>query len=132
MIYLLDTDISSYLQARVPDVLRQRVERIGLSSLAISAITEAEIWFGLYNKNVGLRRFDTAMVFLRSVNVLDWPAGAARIYGELRVRLRRQGERIEDRDLLIAAHAIATGSTLVTNNTRHFARIGNDWRHEES
>lgn len=49
---------------------------------------------------------------------------AARNYGDLRAVLEKVGTRAEDRDLMIAAHAIAIDATLVTNNTRHFSRIG--------
>ncbi len=50
-------------------------------------------------------------------------AAAAEAYGELRVGLERRGTPIGAYDMLIAAHAISLGLTLVTNNEREFSRV---------
>jgi tRNA(fMet)-specific endonuclease VapC len=55
--------------------------------------------------------------------VLPLSAESARIYGELRARLQREGRTIGNNDLWIAAHALAEGCVLVTNNTREFERV---------
>jgi tRNA(fMet)-specific endonuclease VapC len=73
---------------------------------------------------MGLRRRLAAQAFFESIQVLDWPAGAAPIYGSLRAKLRHTGQDIGLNDTMIAAHAIALNATLVTNNTRHLSRIG--------
>jgi tRNA(fMet)-specific endonuclease VapC len=44
-------------------------------------------------------------------------------FGRLRALLRRRHQLIPDMDLAIAATALAHGLTLVTHNTRHFARV---------
>ncbi len=48
---------------------------------------------------------------------------AREVYGRLRTGLERRGERIGAHDMLIAAHAIVLGATLVTNNEREFKRV---------
>ena len=44
-------------------------------------------------------------------------------YGELRAALARKGTPIGPLDLQIAAHALALGTTLVTNKQREFRRV---------
>jgi len=66
--------------------------------------------------------------FLFSANVLDWPSSAAAAYADIKNRARQQP--VAEQDMLIAAHAIALDATLVTNNTRHFGRMGRGLRFE--
>jgi tRNA(fMet)-specific endonuclease VapC len=47
----------------------------------------------------------------------------ARHYGRLRAELEKKGAPIGAYDLLIAAHALSLGLTLVTNNVREFGRV---------
>ena len=61
--------------------------------------------------------------FLNIVRVLAWDADAARYYANIRHQLTRQGQNIGEMDMMIAAHALAVGAILVSNNTKHFARI---------
>jgi len=60
--------------------------------------------------------------------VLDWPAEAANAYADIKSRTRKQP--LAEQDMLIAAHAIALDATLVTNNVRHFSRMGGGLRFE--
>jgi len=61
--------------------------------------------------------------FLSGVAVLVVDADIARAFGEIKAQLRRQGNLIEDFDLLLAATAFANGLTLITNNSAHFGRV---------
>ena len=61
--------------------------------------------------------------FLVFVDVLDFPAEAARAYGEIRAELEAKGRSIGAMDLLIAAHAVHERATLVTRNSDEFARV---------
>jgi tRNA(fMet)-specific endonuclease VapC len=123
-VYLLDTDICSYLQGPGYPLLKDKFKSIPPDLLATSAITRAEAWYGLTRKDFGLRRRMAAEEFFSGLQILDWPSSAASIYGQLRTQLERSGDQIDDHDILIASHAIAIDATLVTNNTRHFSRIG--------
>ena len=122
--YLLDTDLCSFAAQPTHTRLRERLLEIPSEQLAISAVTYAEILFGLEDKRVGVRRIAAVEEVLRSVQILDWPRSAAPIYGHFRAQLKRSGQPTGDMDLLIASHAIAIDATLVTNNVRHFGRIG--------
>lgn len=61
--------------------------------------------------------------FLAPLELMPFDAAAMERYGQLRARLEKQGTPIGPLDLLIAAHAAALGSTLVTNNLREFERV---------
>jgi len=93
------------------------------SGLSISAITEAELWFGVENSAFVERNANTLHAFLATVDILPFDTIAAAEYGHVRVQLKRAGTPIGDRDTFIAAHAKALGLTLVTNNTREFKRV---------
>ena len=61
--------------------------------------------------------------FFDFVQIMDWPALAARIYGEIRARLEAKGRPIGNMDMLIAAHALHQKATLVTRNQSEFTGI---------
>jgi hypothetical protein len=61
--------------------------------------------------------------FLAFVEVLDWPAEAAQVYGEIRAALGEKGRHIGGMDLLIAAHAIHERAPLATRNRNEFERV---------
>jgi tRNA(fMet)-specific endonuclease VapC len=84
--------------------------------------------FGIESLPSGHRIQLNIRVFLFSADVLDWPSIAAVSYADIRHRTRQQP--LHDRDMMIAAHAIALDATLVTNNTRHFGRMGGALRLE--
>jgi tRNA(fMet)-specific endonuclease VapC len=60
---------------------------------------------------------------LGALDVLVLEAPVDTVYGELRARLERAGQSIGANDLLIAAHALALGHAVVTDNEREFSRI---------
>jgi tRNA(fMet)-specific endonuclease VapC len=121
--FMLDTDTCSYIMKRSYDVLLKRLRKTPVSDVCISVITKSEL---LYGVEVSPRRQqDEAALdeFLRYVEVLDFPDEAASHYAEIRAYLKSRGKMIGANDLFIAAHARNLGLTLITNNTREFARI---------
>lgn len=120
---MLDTDTCSYIMKRSSDVLLKRLRKTPISDICISVITKSEL---LYGVEISPRRQqDEAAVnaFLTFVEVLDFPDEAASHYASIRARLKAKGSMIGANDLFIAAHARSLGVTLVTNNTREFARV---------
>ena len=93
------------------------------SGLAISAGTEAELWYGVENSAAPEKNAEILRAFLAMVEILAFDTLAAAEYGRVRVKLKRAGTPIGDRDTLIAAHAKSLGLTLVTNNTREFKNV---------
>ena len=120
--YMLDTNICIYIiNARPPSVLaRFRRERLG--SISISGVTAAELAFGVA-KSGSARNREALEMFLAPLEVLPFDASAIWHYGDLRAALERRGEPIGALDTMIAAHAMASNTILVTNNTREFARV---------
>jgi tRNA(fMet)-specific endonuclease VapC len=121
--YLLDTDICIYLHRKQPPSVAVRFAKLSPGDAAISVITYGELAFGACknpNPQSGLSKLDfmTALV-----PVLPFPEEGGRIYGRIRAELERQGQGIGGNDLWIAAHAMAAGLTLVTNNEREFRRV---------
>jgi len=122
-LYMLDTDISSYIMKRTDTAVLRRLERVAVADVCISAISKAELAFGI--EVSPRRKQDQAALdaYLRYVAVLDFPGEAAVDYGLIRADLKTRGKMIGANDLLIAAHARCLGLTLVTNNTREFRRL---------
>lgn len=123
MLYLLDTDIASYfLKGRAPSV-EARLSALPPSSVCISAMTRAELLYGLKRLPPQHRLHVAVRLFLKTVRVQPWDADAADHYAEIRHQLVSTGQPIGDMDMMIAAHSLALGAILVTNNLRHYERI---------
>lgn len=112
---MLDTNIVSHAVRQHPAVLLN-IARVPVESICISAISAGEISFGLA-RQLRPHRLHVAMnEFLRRVEVLPWNQQVAEAYGPLRAELERSGRILAPLDLLIAAHALAVGAVLVTND----------------
>jgi tRNA(fMet)-specific endonuclease VapC len=122
---MLDTNILIYLLKNQPPAVAQRVNEVGDdATLGMSFVTYAELLKGAQRstrKEEVLRRLGP---ITRQLPVL-YPTGYAicEHYAEQSVRLKEMGTPIGANDLWIACHALAEGATLVTHNTREFARV---------
>lgn len=130
--YLIDTNIASYfLQRRFPDLHEKMQAEMRAGSLALSAISRAELRYGQQLMQPEDRRRRLIDRFLLEIPILEWSADAADRYGDLAAAQKRQGQPIGTMDTLIAAHALAADLTLVTHNVKHFERIAGlrleDW-----
>jgi tRNA(fMet)-specific endonuclease VapC len=129
--YILDTDICSYLMKRSQPALIERVKAFAPRDLKISVITLFELEYGIQrsDRRDVLRRVVRA--FLENVELLDWSESAAREAGAVRAELAAAGSPIGAYDLQIAGHARSLDATLVTNNAREFSRVSGlrleDW-----
>ena len=122
MRYLLDANILSDLIRRPEGAVAVRIERAGLDAVFTSIIVAGELRFGAVRK--GSPKLSALVEgLLARVHSFPLEAPADRVYAELRARLAAAGLPIGANDLLIAAHALTLGCTLVTANTREFARI---------
>ncbi|MEO7400647.1 MAG: type II toxin-antitoxin system VapC family toxin [Polaromonas sp.] len=122
MSYMLDTNICIYvINARPPTVLaRFRLARLG--QIGVSSVTAAELAFGVA-KSGSVRNREALEMFLAPLEVLPFDASVMWHYGDLRAGLERRGQPIGALDTMIAAHALASNTILVTNNTREFTRV---------
>ena len=62
-------------------------------------------------------------LFLSPIRILPFSPIAAESYGKIRAMTEKSGNPIGTMDTLITAHALSSGLTIVTNNTREFERV---------
>ncbi|MCW8163626.1 type II toxin-antitoxin system VapC family toxin [Verminephrobacter aporrectodeae subsp. tuberculatae] len=120
--YMLDTNAASEAVRGHP-AFDTRLQALAPGQWCISALTCSELRFGLAKKPAAVRLHRLVDEFLRIAPILPWDAKAANRHGELRANLQAQGLPIGDFDEMIAAHALAIGAVLVTDNVRHFSRV---------
>jgi len=120
---LLDTNICIYIARSHPATVALRFARAAPGSLGISIITWGELCFGAALSSDPSRAHSLLEQFSRVVEILSLPAEAGLHYGEVRSALQRAGTPIGNSDLWIAAHALALGVPLVSNNLREFKRV---------
>lgn len=120
--YLLDTNILSDLIRHPDGAVARRIELVGPKVLFTSIIVAAELRYGCAKKG-SAKLFKRVDGILQTIPVLplDIPTDAE--YGDIRAQLETAGQPIGMNDLLIAAHALALGLTLVTDNLSEFSRI---------
>ncbi len=121
--HLLDTDTCIYVLKHRSGTLQHKFKVT--RDLAISAVTYAELCFGIEHGSTALmkQRWEQLNAFTRLLLVMPVDEAVAKVYGTLRAFLQRQGWPIGNNDLLIAAHARSLGAVLVTNNLREFKRV---------
>ena len=121
--YMLDTNICIYLLKNRSDRLRHKFKVV--KNLSVSAVTYAELCFGVENSPPPLRgpRREQLDAFTRLLPVEALDEEVGRHYGRLRAWLKAQGQPIGNNDLFIASHALSMGAVLVTNNVGEFSRV---------
>lgn len=118
----LDTHICSYILRRHPASMIERFASLDRQQLWLSAIVAAELRFGA--AKLPSPQFSAAVeAWLAGFDVRPWPVDAAHHYAQLRAALERAGQPVGGMDMLIAAHALAEDSVVITNNAREFLRV---------
>lgn len=120
--YLLDTNIASCIIKGNSAAVDRRLMKVAMADLAISAVTEGELRFGAARPPHATRLHNMIEDFFLRVAILPWDSDAAQQYGQLRATLEREGQPMGNLDAMIAAHALALDTILVTND-HAFARI---------
>src|ERR1700726_4263628 len=118
--YLLDTNICIYIRQSRPERVLRRFRRLRPGEAALSVITYGELLYGAAKsafRTVALERLRELVQWLPA---LPLPEAAGEAYGTIRAELEAKGQMIGNNDLWIAAHAVAAGLILVTNNEREF------------
>ena len=144
MIYLLDTDTFVFMLRglkvtvakdekhrhwqtigrRIISTAEKKQEEAKAHELGLSAISVAELEFGARNSGHYEREIKITRRAMSPFTLFDFDAAdCACHYGSVRCALEALGNSIGPLDTLIAAHALALGATLVTNNTTEFARV---------
>ena len=121
--YMLDTNIIAYARNNRPPSVLETLLKHAPSEICISAITMAELDFGVFNSSDPQKNRMALMMFLAGITVLPFGKAASLEYGSIRHYLKTNGIIIGGHDMLIAAHARSMDITLVTHNTREFSRV---------
>lgn len=122
MLYMLDTNIVSYLLEKNPTVVNRFDDVFLQNEIKISNIVNYEIQRGIFCRQSKKLQHDFD-IFCKHIPVVPVTNAdflqAARIYADL----RRKGKLIEDADIFIGASALENNAVLVTNNEEHLGRI---------
>ena len=119
--YLLDTNICIYYIKGNYD-LDKKIDAIDDNAIFISEITLAELKFGVENSAFPDKNRAVLRDFLSGVQILPI-FDALDVFAKEKARLRKSGTPVDDFDLFIGASAVVSEMILVTNNTKHFARM---------
>jgi tRNA(fMet)-specific endonuclease VapC len=123
MRYLLDTNVCvDYLNGRFPSVT-DRIRQSSPQDLCISSIVAAELRYGADRSSSQHRNHRRLDLLTAEIACVDFDLQAASAYGRVRAELEARGSPIGANDMLIAAHALALGVVLVTDNLREFERV---------
>ena len=118
MLYMLDTNAVSYLLHKRSRRLEAQMDAVSPGDrLCISAITEAELRYGVALRKGAVRLAHSLELILSYLPILPWTSDAAKAYASLRMQNRKLGLAAGDIDLLISAHAISEDATLVTSDS---------------
>lgn len=120
---LLDTNICIYIRQKRPEEVLRRFRKLRPGEAVLSVITYGELLYGAAKskqRTVALTRLRELVHVLPATAL---PETAAEAYGTIRAELESKGEMIGNNDLWIAAHAVAAGLTLVTNNEKEFRQV---------
>ena len=123
MTYMLDTNICIYVIKQKPLNVLQKFREEADHGLCISAITLAELEYGVAHSLNPARNKRALLRFLLPLTILPFGESAAVEYGRIRNYLQKKGTPIGPLDTLIAGHARAEHMTLITNNVREFSRV---------
>jgi len=121
--YLLDTNICIYIRQKRPEEVLRRFRKLRPGEAVLSVITYGELLYGAAKSEQRVRAIEQLHELVSVLPALSLPEAAAEAYGTIRAELELNGEMIGNNDLWIAAHALAAGLILVTNNEKEFRRV---------
>ena len=108
-----------------PARIGERLVALPMRSVAISAVTQGELLYGLAKRGHPAVLGALIHEFLIRVEVLAWTGEVAAVYGELRASCARRGISLRALDMMIAAQAAAANAVLVTRDGA-FSHVGEE------
>ena len=118
---LLDTNVCIGILHANPAVL-SHIRNIA-ETLAIPGMVQGELYYGIEKSAFPERNLARTENLLRNLPVYHTNDKIMRRFGRLKAEQERNGTKVDDADVLIAATAIELGATLATGNIRHFSRF---------
>lgn len=125
--WMLDTNIASHVIRGDRREIIDRLAALPIAEIVISAVTEAELRYGLAKRGYPAALCERVRQFLLRVDVLPWDRDVTQTYGDLRAACDANGVTLAPLDMMIAAHAVAADATLVTRD-KSFAHIPHSLR----
>jgi tRNA(fMet)-specific endonuclease VapC len=120
---MLDTNVCIHLLNRTSPRLARRLVEHPASDFVLSAITSAELSYGVVRSRQREKNARKLRVLREEYETLPFADRAIEVYGAVRADLSRRGVAIGPLDTLIAAHALALDLVLLTANHREFRRV---------
>lgn len=111
---MLDTNILTAVLRKNPMAVAALDHYRAREQIAISAVSHGEVLFGLAKRPEATQLRKAALFLLDTLDILPWDASVSPIYGDLRAKLESKGTPLGSMDMLIAAHALTLGATLIT------------------
>jgi tRNA(fMet)-specific endonuclease VapC len=123
--FMLDTNICIYLLNRRTgfETILARLDGLAYEQVVISAITLAELRYGIAKSVKKAANRTKLDFFLNQFECLPFDAEITSYYGEIRTTLEAKGTPIKPLDMLIAAHALSMTATLITNSVLEFEQV---------
>ncbi len=121
--YLLDTSLCILIIRKAPAKLLKRLDDCDPDEVALSAVTLSELTYGVSASAGSPKNREALELFLSAFQVLDYTAQAALAYGQVRSALAQKNVPIGAMDLMIAAHALSLGATLVSSEPKPFRAV---------
>ena len=111
---MLDTNALSAIIRKNPASVLQLEKAAKTARLFISTVTHGELLFGIARKPQATNTARVAYEILGRLEILPWDTSVSPIYGQVRADMEAAGKPLGSLDMMIAAHALSTGCTLVT------------------
>ena len=120
--YLLDTNVLISMLKNKGNV-RKHIKNIGLSKCFVSEISIAELFYGAAKggRNENFKDIEHILQMFEVLPIYPYIES----YGKVKALLEKQGQRIDDFDILIGVTAQQNNYTMVTANVKHLGRIPN-------
>lgn len=120
--YLLDTDTIIYSLKGIPAIV-ENMRAHAADPKAISVITYGELVYGAEKSQKISQNLAKVHRIREIFPVIELSCSIMDTFGSLKAELGRNGEVVDDFDLIIAATAITMGYSVVSNNEKHFSKI---------
>ena len=120
---MLDTNVCINLIRERPAAVLERLASYGIGDVGISAISVAELEYGVSKSSRPAQNREALDQFLCAAHVAPFDRAATGAYGKVRTVLEKKGQPIGSMDLLIAAHALSLRVRLITHNVKEFGRV---------
>jgi len=123
MLYMLDTNICSYIIRHKPISIKKKLQEVeNRDTVALSSIVVSELLYGATKKD-SPKLLKILSAFIDNFIIYDYAKVSAQSYAIIRKDLEKKRKIIGANDLFIASHALSLGTILVTNNTKEFEQV---------